>query len=71
MFGKYSRCDSVGCDTYDARISKSGQFLEIEVPGHGVLAKLDLDTLKFLEVVTLTTDVVYLSWGYCSETTGG
>jgi hypothetical protein len=45
--------------------------VEINLPGRSVLAKLDLVTFKFLEVVTLTTDVVYLSWGTCSEAQGG
>lgn len=69
--GTYSRCDTAGCDEYEASLSKSGIFVEIDVPGRGVLAKLDLATFKFLEVVTLTTDLVYLSWGACSEVPSG
>lgn len=66
----YSRCDTTGCDEYQASLSKSGIFVQIDVPGRGMLAKLDLDTLEFLEVVTLTIDVVYVSWGACRETSG-
>lgn len=68
--GTYSRCDTAGCDEYEASLSKSGIFVEIDIPGRGMLAKLDLGTFKFLELVTLSTDVVYLSWGTCSEAPG-
>lgn len=60
----YARCDSLGCDTYEASIATSGNFLIIDIPGRGMLAKLDLETLAFLEVVTLT-DMIYVSWGNC------
>lgn len=69
--GTYSRCDEAGCDNYEGTMSKSGAFVLIDLVGRGMVAKIEADTLKFLEVVTLTTDVVFVSWGTCSETPGG
>ena len=63
---KYSRCDRQGCDTYNADISRSGIFLNIVIPRRGVLAKMVFDGSSFLEVMT-ATDVVYISFGSCSE----
>ena len=62
--GEFSRCDRNGCDSYNAEISKSGLFYNIEVPGRGTMAKLAMDGTSFLEVVTLGT-VVLISFGSC------
>jgi hypothetical protein len=66
---KYSRCDSQGCDTYEAISTMSGAYLSMEVSGRGMLAKLELETLRFLEIVTLA-EVVYVSWGLCEKLPG-
>src|SRR4029078_5583084 len=36
----YSRCDTKGCDTYDAQISQSGMFSNIAVPERGLMARV-------------------------------
>ena len=59
-----ARCDSAGCDTYDATISESGIFLNIAVPLNGLMAKLTPATGEFVEVVTLVGQV-YTSFGSC------
>jgi hypothetical protein len=61
----YARCDRAGCDTYDARMSQSGAFTNIEVPGRGMLAKLGgAEPSDFVEVATLT-GTIYNSFGSC------
>jgi hypothetical protein len=35
----FARCDTRGCDTYDARFSPSGSFINIEVPGRACLLR--------------------------------
>ena len=60
----FARCDSMGCDTYDAEITKSGSFSNIDVPGRGVVAKLNEIDGSFVEIVTLMTQV-YVSFGKC------
>ena len=61
----YSRCDSRGCDKYDARFSRSGDFTVIDIPGHGVTAKLAANMSAFLEVATIGTTDVLVSFGAC------
>ena len=60
----YARCDSRGCDKYDARMSRSGAFIIIDVPGRGMTAKLAADMSAFLEVVTIGTQAL-VSFGTC------
>jgi hypothetical protein len=60
----YARCDSRGCDKYDARLSRSGVFIIIDVPGHGMMAKLAADMSAFLEVATIGTQAL-VSFGTC------
>src|SRR5215207_1865932 len=36
----YTRCDTRGCDTHDARFSRSGSFIVIDVPSRGMVAKV-------------------------------
>lgn len=59
----YSRCDRLGCDTYEATFSLSGVFTIIEVPGRGLLAKVSASG-DFTEIATLGNDV-YVSFGTC------
>lgn len=59
----YARCDGSGCDTYDARMTRSGVFTNIEVPERGLLAKVG-DDGGFLEVASLGLDA-YVSRGRC------
>lgn len=63
--GEYARCDRLGCDTYQAIVTTSGQFLVIDVPGRGMLARLSVAG-QFTEVVTLGNDT-YLSFGSCVQ----
>ncbi len=61
---RFSRCDQKGCDHYTITTSVSGIFINIEVPGHGMLARMSHDGSQYLEVVTLGTDVL-VSYGAC------
>ena len=60
----YSRCDPKGCDTFDVRLSKSGAFAVIDVPGRGMLAKFSNDGSGFVEVATIESQAV-ISFGSC------
>ena len=63
----YARCDSNGCDKYDAQFSVSGTFINIDVLGRGLTAKVATDGSSFHEVATLT-HVIYVSFGSCRRT---
>ena len=60
----YSRCDAKGCDDLKAQFSGSGGFINIDVLGRGILAKLSRDGSTFTEVVTLA-NFVLVSFGSC------
>jgi hypothetical protein len=60
----YSRCDTRGCDNYDARVHRSGEFIVIDVPGRGMVAKLASNFSSFLEVTTIGTSALN-SFGSC------
>jgi hypothetical protein len=61
----YSRCDARGCDDYDdALISRSGDFVNVALPEHGMLAKLSLSDGAFVEVAALGTAAL-VSYGRC------
>jgi hypothetical protein len=62
----FSRCDKVGCDTYPANFSGPTEYLIVEVPGRGVLAKLGRTNGDFMEVATLMTTAI-LSFGTCKS----
>lgn len=64
--GTYSRCDSRGCDDYNAVISRSGDFLNIALPEHGMLAKVSTIDGGFLEVVTVGLSTL-ISSGTCVQ----
>lgn len=59
-----SRCDAKGCDTYPARFSVSGAFINIALPERGMMAKLKSDGGSFTEVATLA-DATLISFGAC------
>lgn len=63
---KFSRCDSRGCDDYDAVIQRSGEFILIDVPGRGIFAKLSTDGSEFVEVTSLGTSIL-ASFGSCRQ----
>jgi hypothetical protein len=63
--GKFSRCDDNGCDEYEATFTRSGTYLVIDVPGHGMVGKLSADDTKYVEITTLGTTVL-VSFGVCS-----
>ena len=60
---EYSRCDSKGCDTYQANVNSSGLFKVYELPGRGVFAKVALDG-QATEVVSLMNSIL-VSQGRC------
>jgi hypothetical protein len=60
----YSRCDSRGCDKFDAHFSRSGAFTIIDLPGRGFTAKLAADMSAFIEVATIGTQAL-VSFGAC------
>lgn len=60
----YSRCDAEGCDDLNATFSSSGEFIVIDVPARGMVAKMAKDGSAFTEVVTIATDVL-VSFGSC------
>ena len=62
--GSYSRCDSRGCDRLQAQLSQSGVFINIDVPGHGLIAKMTADASSFHEIATLE-HIIYISFGSC------
>jgi hypothetical protein len=60
---RYSRCDSAGCDGYDAKVTQSGAFTIVEVPGRAMFAKIGPEG-KATEVVSLMNSVL-VSQGAC------
>src|SRR5262249_25525019 len=60
---KYIRCDQKGCDEYDMKLVRSGEYALIEVSGRGMLAKINTAG-SFMEVVTLM-DQALISYGTC------
>jgi hypothetical protein len=61
----YSRCDSMGCDKYPAQFSVSGVFINIDVPGRGLTAKMSTDALSFHEIAAQVHSI-YVSFGSCA-----
>lgn len=62
-----SRCDSIGCDTYDAIIDGSGDYKNIQsIEPKGFVFKMSYNTFdkKYVEVTTLGLDT-YVTYGYC------
>jgi hypothetical protein len=49
-----SRCDSKGCDTYNAQFATSGAYINIALPANGMLARLSSNGTMFMETATLT-----------------
>ena len=62
--GKFSRCDTKGCDDYSANFTRSGVYINVDVPGREMVAKLSVDGSQFVEVATLM-NVVLVSFGAC------
>jgi hypothetical protein len=60
----YSRCDPIGCDKYPAQFAVSGAFINIDVPGRGLTAKVSADDSTFHEIATLVHSI-YVSFGSC------
>ncbi len=61
---EFSRCDQNGCDTYPVSTTPSGKFTIIDVPGHGMFAKMTADGSDYVEVVSVLTGVL-VSFGQC------
>lgn len=64
--GTVSRCDAGGCDTYQAAASPSGVFINLDVPGRGMILKIASDGSSFVEVATLGLSV-FVSFGACTR----
>lgn len=60
----FSRCEGSKCDDYEAFMTRSGQFLLIEVPGRSLTAKVEMTSLSFHEVASLGHQV-FVSFGTC------
>lgn len=60
---RYQRCDRLGCDTYDAHVTRSGIYYIVDLPGRGVFAKLGADG-QGTEVISLGRGVL-VSHGRC------
>jgi len=61
----YSRCDSFGCDKYDASVRLGGIYLNVSVPGKSLTAKVEMSSLQYFETVSLGLSV-YSSFGKCN-----
>lgn len=63
----FSRCDSFGCDDYNAVISSAdGLTMSIEIPGVGLFATIAPDGTSFSEMATIGR-VVVVSFGACRD----
>ncbi len=62
--GTYSRCDAKGCDDLKMNFAIVGEFINVDVPGRGMLAKMSKDGSSYVEVATLMTTVL-MSFGRC------
>ncbi|WP_374322049.1 hypothetical protein [Brevundimonas sp.] len=62
----YRRCDRTSCDDYTPVVTRSGEFLNIELPGRASFAKIGPDA-SFTEVITLGTQVM-ITYGRCRPT---
>ncbi len=64
---RYSRCDRMGCESYDAQVQRGGEFenWQLSEP-RGVMFKRSLRDGEFLEVATLGMQA-YVSTGYCTS----
>lgn len=60
----FSRCDHAGCDTYPATLTEVAEFMIIDMPGHGLIAKLAMSGGDFMEVATVE-NTAYMSFGKC------
>lgn len=62
-----SRCDSMGCDTYEAKLDDAGEYKNIQpVDPKGFMLKMSYNSVdkKYVEMATLGLDL-YLTYGYC------
>jgi hypothetical protein len=59
-----SRCDSKGCDTYNAQFATSGAYINIALPANGMLAKLSSNGTMFMETATVMA-TAFVSFGSC------
>ena len=62
-----SRCDSVGCDTYETTFDDTGDYKNIQpIEPKGFLFKMSYNTVdkKYTEITSLGLDT-YVTYGYC------
>jgi hypothetical protein len=62
--GRLSRCDKKGCDHYEMVVTRSGIFLNLEIPGRAMFAKMAADGSDYLEVATIGSTAL-ISHGKC------
>ena len=69
-----SRTDTKGCNTYEARFSNSGIFMNIEVPSRSVFAKMATEESSLMEIkkyafheIVTQFHAVYVSFGSCKQ----
>jgi hypothetical protein len=62
--GSYSRCDAKGCDDFSMQFLPSGDFINVDVTGHGMLAKISKNGASFTEVITIMETAI-VSFGNC------
>jgi hypothetical protein len=55
---------SGGCDKFDANLTRGSGFIVIDVPGRGIMAKLDVTLAAFVEVATMGAQA-FVSFGTC------
>jgi hypothetical protein len=66
---RYQRCSNGTCDTYDdARITRSGIWHNIELPGRALFAKVDSGGDQIVEVSSLNLSVL-VGYGRCRPST--
>ena len=60
----YIRCDDKECNEYKIQISQSGLYFNLSSVENGFLSKMMLDGSVFIEIVTVSTNVL-VSYGTC------
>ncbi len=58
------RCDAKGCGQYQATVTTSGAYTNVEMGGQGAFLKIEANSLAFTEVATAMLFVV-VSHGIC------
>ena len=70
----YARCTRMGCETFEATFSKSGAYMNIELPGQNVIARMadedvpfaGIKAFSFHEAITFS-HAIFVSFGTCKR----